>query len=108
MKKEYNSNSEKEYTAPEAQLIVEPESSIPKWIKYPISCLVVLYLGLNSGGFFLATDHRIARMSKSKIEEKIDKIYSDRGDLAKFVFDDLPKPGRELAYSIFGDGEQEK
>ena len=110
MTKEYDSNSEREYTAPESPRIVEPEpmiSKIPKWVKYSILWSVGLYLCLNASSFFLASSFRSAEMSKSEIEEKIDKAFRDKG-LEKFVFDDLAKNGRELSYSIFGDGEEEK
>jgi len=108
MMKGYDPDSEREYTAPEAPLIVEPEPmfhKIPKWVKYSILWSVGLYLCLNAGSFFLASSFRSAEMSKSEIEEKIDKAFRDKG-LEKFVFDDLAKDGRELSYSIFGDGEQ--
>jgi hypothetical protein len=104
MKKEYNPDSERKYAAPEAPSIVEPEPMIPKWIKKPISYLVVLYLGLISGGFFVGSGLRIVGMPKSKIEEKIENNNS-KGGLVKFA-NDSSKPGRELSYSIFGDGEQ--
>jgi len=108
MIKEYNSNSEREHNAPEAQRIVEPEPmipKIPKWVKYSILWSVGLYLCLNASSFFLASSFRSAEMSKSEIEEKIDKAFRDKS-LEKFVFDDLAKNGRELAYLIRGDGEQ--
>lgn len=111
MIREYNPNSEREYTAPEAQGIVEPEPSIhkiPEWIKTPISYFMGLCLAASSCGFFLASDYRSEEMSKSEIEERVDKIYGDNGGLIKFVFDDLAKPGRELVYLMGGDGEQEK
>lgn len=101
MKKEYNSNSKREYTAPEAPLITEPEPmtpKIPKWLKHSIFWSVGLYLCLNAGGFFLASFFRSAEMSKYEIEERIDKAFNDKSGLEKFVIDDLTKPGRELAY----------
>ncbi len=111
MTKEYNLDSEREYTAPETPRIVEPEPMIhkfPKWVKDTIPYLIGLYLAFNSSGFFLANGDRSEGISKSKIEERIDKRYSNKSGLIKFVFDDLAKPGRELAYLIRGDGEQEK
>ena len=108
MKKEYGPDSEREYTAPEAPRIVEPEPSLPQWIKGPIFYLVLSYLAINLGGFLVTNQYRIKGMSKSKIEEIIDKNNRNAGDLAKFVFDDLAKPGRKLAYRIHGEKEQEK
>ena len=111
MKKEYNSNSEREYIAPEAPVIVEPEPmihKIPGWVKGSMLFLATAYFLVNTGGFIVASTLREGGMSKSKIEEKIDKIYGDEGGLEKFMFDDLMKPGRELVYLIRGDGEQGK
>ena len=108
MMRGYDPDSEKEYTAPEAELIIEPEpmiSKIPKWAKRPILYLVFSYLAINLGGFFMASHYRGEGMSKSKIEEKIDKDYGDKGALVKFILDDLPKPGRELVYLMGGNGE---
>ena len=107
MIKEYNPDSKGEYTAPEASLIVEPEPMIlNKWIKRLILYSAFLYLSFNSCSFLLVDYYRSVGMSKSEIEEKIDRV--DRSKLEKFVIDDLTKPGRKLAYRIHGDGEQEK
>ena len=106
MKKEYDSDSEREYTAPEAPIIVEPEPMIPKWIKTSILYLALSYLAINFGGFIMASGYRGEGMSKSEIEEKIDEDFGDKGGLVKFVFDDVTKPGRELVYLMGGDGEQ--
>ncbi len=111
MTKEYNSNSERRYTAPEAPLIVEPESMTPKipgWVKGSMLFLATAYFLVNTGGFIIASTLREGGMSKSKIEERIDKIYGDEGGLEKFFFDNLMKPGRELVYLIRGDGENNK
>ncbi len=108
MIKEYNSNSEREYTAPEAQGIVEPESSLPKWVKRSIMYLTLPCLFLNVGGFFAANLYRVKGMSKSEIEERIDKNHRNTNGLVRFVFDDFTKPGRELAYLISGSGKEEK
>ncbi len=118
MTQEYDSNSEREYNTPEAPRIVEPEPmihKIPKWVKNPILyCILGAYLSLNFGSFIMASEYRSKGMSKSKIEGRIDRGYSPirvdwkKGRLENFVIDDLLKPGRELAYLIKGDGEQEK
>ena len=115
MIREYNPNSEREYTAPEAQGIVEPEPMISKWIKYPpkwiktsILSLALSYFSINLGGFIMASGYRGEGMSKSEIEEKIDRDFGDKGGLVKFVLDDFAKSGRELVYLMGGDGEQEK
>ena len=106
MIKEYNSNSKREYNAPETPRIVEPEPMTPKipgWVKGSMLFLATAYFLFNTGGFIIASTLRDGGMSKSKIEEKIDEIYRDKGGLDKFMFDDLMKPGRELAYLIHKD-----
>ena len=111
MIKGYDSNSKREYTAPEAPSIVEPEPmihKIPKWVKGPVLYLALAYLAVNFGGFIAASGYRGEGMSKSEIEEKIDKDYGDKGRLVKFVLDDLSKPGRKLVYLMSGDGEKNK
>ncbi len=115
MTKEYHSDSEREYTASEAQRMVEPEPmtpKIPKWVKDSIFFLVGAYLSLNFGSFIMASEYRSKGMPKSKIEGRIDRGYSPirvdwkKGRLENFVIDNLLKPGRELAYLIRGDGEE--
>jgi len=113
MDKRYDPYPEREYIAPEESVIVKPEPmtpKIPKWIKRPILLYLILgaYLSYSTGDFFMANKLRKRGMSKSEIEERIDDKCSNMGDLAKFVMDDFSRPGRELAYLIRGDGEQEK
>lgn len=112
MMRKYDPDSEREYTAPKAPRIVEPEPMIhkfpkvPIWLKAPVLSLVYLCVGCNLVNFFAVNHHRIEGMSKSEIEERIDGDHSDKGDLVKFIIDDFSKPGRELAYLIRGDGKQ--